>query len=96
MAFQSGGAACPHPYELHGQRGVSSAELIKRAAEFGHPAIAITDEGVVQAFPEAFAAARKHKIKLIPGMVAMMVDDTGIIQSACDARSGRAHNCAGL
>ncbi len=65
---------------------VSSAELIKRAAEFGHPAIAITDEGVVQAFPEAFAAARKHKIKLIPGMVAMMVDDTGIIQSACDAR----------
>ena len=64
---------------------VSSAELIKRAAEFGHPAIAITDEGVVQAFPEAFAAAQKHKIKLIPGMVGMMVDDTGIIQSPCDA-----------
>ncbi|MGI6696039.1 MAG: PolC-type DNA polymerase III [Christensenellales bacterium] len=64
---------------------VSSAELIKRAAEFGHPAIAITDEGVVQAFPEAFAAAKKHKIKLIPGMIGMMVDDTGIVQSPCDA-----------
>ncbi len=63
---------------------VSASDLIKRAADFGHPAIAITDEGVVQAFPEAFAAAKKHKIKLIPGMIGMMVDDTGIVQSPCD------------
>lgn len=65
---------------------VSAADLIKRAADFGHPAIAITDEGVVQAFPEAFAVAKRHKVKLIPGMIGMMVDDTGIIQSPCDAR----------
>ncbi|MDD4081443.1 MAG: PolC-type DNA polymerase III [Eubacteriales bacterium] len=64
---------------------VSPTELIKRAADFGHPAIAITDEGVVQAFPEAFAAANKHKVKLIPGMIGMMVDDTGIIQPASSA-----------
>lgn len=64
---------------------VSAADLIKRAADFGHAAIAITDEGVVQAFPEAFAAAKKHKVKLIPGMVGMMVNDTGIVQPSCAA-----------
>lgn len=47
---------------------VSVKELIKTAAKWGHPAVAITDHGVVQAFPEAEEAAAKAGIKVIYGM----------------------------
>jgi len=44
--------------------------VIRRAVEWGHPAIAITDHGVVQSFPEAAAAVKelKDKIKVIYGV----------------------------
>lgn len=64
---------------------VSATDLIKQAAAFGHKAIAITDKAVVQSFPEAFAAAKKNKIQLIPGMEGTMIDDTGIVRHATGA-----------
>ncbi|MGI5900532.1 MAG: PolC-type DNA polymerase III [Christensenellales bacterium] len=57
----------------------SATELIQRAAEWGHKAVAITDHGVVQAFPEAFAAAKKFGIKLIPGVEGYLTDDLSAI-----------------
>ncbi|WP_018702716.1 PolC-type DNA polymerase III [Anaeromusa acidaminophila] len=47
---------------------VSAKELIKTAARWGHPAIAITDHGVVQSFPEAQKVAGDCGIKVIYGM----------------------------
>lgn len=56
--------------------GVTSAtDYIKQAAEWGHPAIAITDHAVAQAFPEAHAAGKKHGVKVLYGLEAYVVDD---------------------
>lgn len=48
---------------------------IKLAARWGHPAVAITDSGVVQAFPEAYAVGKKAGIQVILGCEAYLVDD---------------------
>lgn len=42
--------------------------LIARVAKWGHGAVAITDHGVVQAFPEAHECARKHGVKILYGV----------------------------
>ncbi len=56
--------------------GVTDASaLVKRAVEWGHKAIAITDHGVVQAYPDAVKAAG-GKIKIIYGMEGYFIDDT--------------------
>lgn len=47
---------------------ISVKSLVSTAAKWGHPAVAITDHGVVQAFPEAHDIAAKAKIKMIYGM----------------------------
>ena len=58
----------------------SATDLIRQAAKWGHRAIAVTDHGVVQAFPEAFGAAKKNGVKLIPGCEGYLIDDdAGIV-----------------
>ncbi|MBR4807058.1 MAG: PHP domain-containing protein, partial [Lachnospiraceae bacterium] len=56
--------------------------ILKTAERWGHPAIAITDHGVVQSFPDAFHAVcdKKYTGKVIYGMEAYLVDDVrGIV-----------------
>ena len=53
---------------------VNVAEAIKIAASWGHPAIAITDHGVVQAYPDAWAKGKKHGIKVIYGLEGYLID----------------------
>ena len=66
--------------------GVSDvASLMKRAASWGHKALAITDHGVVQAFTDAFHELPKIQkehpdFKLIYGLEGYLVDDSmGIV-----------------
>ena len=74
--------------ELHMHTNMSTMDaltpaedLIARAAKWGHPAVAVTDHGVLQSFPAAFKAA-KGKIKLIPGCEGYLVDDKAIVAGA--------------
>ena len=56
--------------------GVSNIEQYCELAEhMGHKAIAITDHGVTQGFPDAVKAAKKHNLKMIYGAELYMVDD---------------------
>lgn len=48
---------------------------IDQAAKWGHKAVAITDHGIVQAFPDAAQAAKKAGIKLLYGMEAYYLND---------------------
>ncbi len=51
-------------------------DLIRRAKEWGHRAIAITDHGNVQSFPDAnHAVSKEEEFKVIYGMEAYLVDD---------------------
>lgn len=50
-------------------------DIFKRAREWGHEALAITDHGVVQAFPEAYEAAKKNGVKPIFGVEGYLYND---------------------
>ena len=55
---------------------VDIEKIVKRANDWGHPAIAITDHGVAQAFPiAAHAKGMKDGFKLIFGCEGYFVDD---------------------
>ena len=51
----------------------SAGDLVNRAYQWGHKAVAITDHGVAQAFPDAMKA--EEKIKIIYGVEAYFMDD---------------------
>ncbi|MGG1661378.1 PolC-type DNA polymerase III [Brevibacillus sp. NRS-1366] len=53
----------------------SVKSLVSTAAKWGHKAIAVTDHGVVQAFPEAYSVAKKNNMKCILGMEAYVIED---------------------
>ncbi len=68
--------------ELHAHTQMSdmdamtdTKQMVKRAQQWGHPAIAITDHGVVQSFPDADHAIEKDDFKVIYGCEAYLVDD---------------------
>ncbi|MDF2838523.1 MAG: PolC-type polymerase [Evtepia sp.] len=49
-------------------------KVVARAIEWGHPAIAITDHGIVQSFPDAWNAG-KGKIKVLLGIEAYFLNN---------------------
>ncbi len=68
--------------ELHAHTQMSDMDamtdtkkMVKRAQQWGHPAIAITDHGVVQSFPDAEHAIGSDDFKVIYGCEAYLVDD---------------------
>jgi DNA polymerase-3 subunit alpha (Gram-positive type) len=63
--------------QMSAMDGVTSVkELVKRAALWGHKAVAVTDHGVVQAYPDAADVAKKNKIKVIYGIECYLLDDS--------------------
>ena len=68
--------------ELHLHTKMSSLDavtqvdkVIETAARWGHSAVAITDHGVLQAFPEAHNAGKKFGVKIIYGLEGYLVED---------------------
>lgn len=81
--IEAGDDAPEKRVELHMHTNMSAMDgmtpakkLVQRAIKWGHRAVAITDHGVVQAFPEAAAAAKGSDIKIIYGMEGYFVDDS--------------------
>ena len=54
-------------------KGNAESNIVKRAEAWGHPAIAITDHGVVQGFPDAWHSA--GNIKILYGMEGYYVNN---------------------
>ncbi len=51
------------------------SDLVERAAKWGHKAIAVTDHGVVQSYPDAASSGKKNGIKIIYGLECYLFED---------------------
>lgn len=88
--------------ELHAHTKMSAmdglndvGELLSTVAKWGHKAIAITDHGVVQAFPDAakYIKNKKLNLKLILGLEGYLLDDSGQEkEEEIDYRSGHTNH----
>ncbi len=70
---------------------------VRTAARWGHPAIAITDHGVLHAFPDAMAAQKKaakagQPIKVIYGCEGYLIDDAPAEQATGKKSRVRSHH----
>ena len=65
---------------------VDAKQLVKLMMQYGHDTVAITDHGVVQAYPDMEDAIGKYKanIKLILGMEGYLLDDDPLVQGLPD------------
>ncbi|WP_288557898.1 PolC-type DNA polymerase III [uncultured Lactobacillus sp.] len=54
-------------------------DFIKTAKKFGQKAIAITDHGDVQSFPEAYSTGKATDMKILYGVEANMIDDHALL-----------------
>lgn len=55
------------------------SDFIKTAKKFGQKAIAITDHGDVQSFPEAYSTGKATGTKILYGVEANMIDDHALL-----------------
>lgn len=63
--------------QMSSMDGITSAnDIVERAALWGHSAVAVTDHGVVQAFPEAYAAGQNNGVKILLGLEAYLINDS--------------------
>jgi DNA polymerase-3 subunit alpha len=74
-----GTAACAHLH-VHSEYSLLDGAckidaLAERAAQFGQPALGLTDHGVMNGAVELYKACKKHGIKPILGFEAYLVDD---------------------
>ncbi|MFI3226845.1 MAG: PolC-type DNA polymerase III [Clostridia bacterium] len=74
--------------ELHLHTNMSSMDgianikdYVKLAKKWGHKAIAVTDHGVVQAFPDAMNAGKANGIKIIYGVEGYIYDDVSPVSA---------------
>ena len=60
---------------------VEVSRLMERLSKWGHRGIAITDHGVVQAFPDAYQGAKNHGLKVVYGVEGYLFDENNSEQS---------------